>query len=410
MKRSISTVLFLVFCIIFPITYVRQGSALMGPNNAATDSQLTIYTYESLLDDPGFDYIGAFANYSGISKDAINLVLMDDANSIVSQATLEKDSPVADVLIGLDNVLVHTAKEKDILQPYNSPALSNISNDLISNLDPDKYLLPYDYGIISLFYDSHWFNDTVVPNLDNLTLQDLADLDLDKKLIIEDPTLSSTGLGFLLWTIAVFGDPTINFDGILGQDWRSWWDTTKDDLRIAPSWGAAFSEWWDAPQNRSLMVSYGTSPAYSAVLYDDPSQSAWISHENNSSNAWLQIEGLGLVKNAPHESLAKDFIDWFLSTELQDHIATNNWMYPANIHAAIDPVFASSSINPDDVNILNNLLTPTIIAQNLDQWQTDWETVIAGNWNSISGFPVGWLIFGMIGVVSIIFLNRKYRN
>ena len=37
------------------------------------ESKLTIYTYDSLLADPGYDFIGAFANHSGISKDSSTL-------------------------------------------------------------------------------------------------------------------------------------------------------------------------------------------------------------------------------------------------------------------------------------------------------------------------------------------------
>ena len=76
----------------------------------AADYELVIYTYESLLADPGYDFVEGFANYSGIAKEDIQLVLLDDANTIVTQAVLEKENPVADVLIGIDNVLIHTAK------------------------------------------------------------------------------------------------------------------------------------------------------------------------------------------------------------------------------------------------------------------------------------------------------------
>ena len=372
-----------------------------------TETKLTIYTYDSLLADPGYDFIGAFANHSGISKDDINLVLMSDANQIVTQAALEKNDPVADVLIGVDNVLIHNAKKNDLLQQYDSPELVNISSDLIDNLDSEKYVLPYDFGIISFYYDMNRINSTTNPEIANITLEEIIEYDLDKKLIVQDPTLSSTGLGYLLWTIAVYGDPEIGFNGILNQDWRDWWKATKDDLRIAPSWGAAFSEWYEGGENRPIMVSYGTSPAYSACLYDDTSQGAFLSHENGTQNGWLQIEGIGLVNNAPHEELAKEFIDWFLSKDLQDNIAENNWMYPANEYAEISSTFNESAIDPDDVNILNSLISSEIIGTNLELWKEDWETLMSSGFK-INGYISIFIILASIG--SIAYIQKKIRK
>ncbi|MHA1476083.1 MAG: thiamine ABC transporter substrate-binding protein [Promethearchaeota archaeon] len=372
-----------------------------------TDNALTIYTYDSLLVDPGYDFIGAFANHSGISKDDINLVLMEDANQIVTQATLEKDNPVADVLIGVDNVLIHSAKKNNLLQKYDSPELVNISSDLIDNLDSEKYVLPYDFGIIALYYDMNRINTTTNPEITNITLEEILDYDLDKKLIVEDPTLSSTGLGYLLWTIAVYGDPEIDFSGMLNQDWRNWWNEAKDDLRIAPSWTAAFGEWYEDEGNRPIMVSYGSSPAYSACKYNDTTQGAFLSHENGTQNGWLQIEGIGLVNNAPHEELAKDFIDWFLSTELQDNIAENNWMFPANEHAQISSTFKESAINPDEVNILNSLLSSEIVGPNLEKWMEDWETLISSG-IKISGYISFIIIFASVG--SFVYIQKKIRK
>ena len=394
------------FLAILLVLLVINSQISVRSEKVQTDNVLTIYTYDSLLADPGYDFIGAFANHSGISKDDINLILLSDANQIVTRLTLEKDSPEADVVIGIDNVLIYNTKKNNLLKSYNSPELVNISSDLIANLDSEKFVLPYDYGIIALYYDMNRINTTTNPEISNITLEGIIENDLDKKLIIENPTLSSTGLGFLLWTIAVYGDPEIDFKGMLDQDWRNWWKNSKDDIRIAPSWGAAFGEWYEGEENRSIMVSYGTSPAYSACLYNDTSQGAFLSHENGTQNAWLQIEGIGLVNNAPHEDLAKDFIDWFLSKELQDNIAENNWMYPANQHAEVSITFNESAINPEHVNILNSLISSETIGANLQGWMDDWETLMSTGLN-ISGYNSIFIIIALLGAVVI--LKKKIR-
>ena len=109
MRKSITLGLVLLM-ILLPV-----GMNSQGYNYAIEDYSLVIYTYESLLADPGYDYISAFSNFSGIPEEEIQVILLDDANSVVTQAALEKNNPVADVLIGIDNVLIHTAKEEGIL-------------------------------------------------------------------------------------------------------------------------------------------------------------------------------------------------------------------------------------------------------------------------------------------------------
>ena len=216
MKKNLNFITVLLFLLVI------NSQISVRSETIQSDNVLTIYTYDSLLVDPGYDFIGAFANHSGISKDEINLVLMSDANQIVTQAVFEKDNPVADVLIGIDNILIHSAKQNNLLQAYNSPELINISSDLIENLDPENFVLPYDFGIIAFYYDMNRINSTTNPEITNITLEEIIDYDLAKKLIVEDPILSSTGLGYLLWTIAVYGDPEIGFSGMLNQDWRTW--------------------------------------------------------------------------------------------------------------------------------------------------------------------------------------------
>ncbi|MCE7748217.1 MAG: thiamine ABC transporter substrate-binding protein [Candidatus Heimdallarchaeota archaeon] len=398
-------------CLVLIMLSTSVCSESKALNHAVEDYSLVIYTYDSLLADPGYDFISGFSNYSGIPEEDIQVILLSDANSIVTQAALEKDNPVADVLIGIDNVLIYTAKEEEILQPYDSPALSNISQIIIDNLDSEKYVLPYDMGVIALWHSVTRINTTTNPELANLTLQDILDYDLDKKLVVQNPNFSSPGLGFLLWTIAVYGDASIGFEGLLGQNWRDWWKEAKKDLRIVSSWGDAFSIYYTEEENRPMMVSYGTSPAYDVChpIYgvgegNPPPSAAILSHEQNLENAWLQIEGIGLVNNSPHPDAGKQFIDWFLSKELQDNIPLNNWMYPVHDNATISSCFIDNSINPNEVDILNNLISSELLKDNLEMWKRDWKTEVA----SFSNF-LGIVLSILTASIAYVII-KKHRN
>ena len=124
------------------------------------------------------------------------------------------------------------------------------------------------------------------------------------------------------------------------------------------------------------MVSYGTSPAFSYCQWQDDSTSAVVTYENSNANAWLQIEGIGLVKEAPHTEKGKQFIDWFLGEELQTELPEYNWMYPANKKAILSECFNQSAISPEDVYRLNNLITPTLLKEYLTYWQDEWEKIM----------------------------------
>lgn len=377
---------------------------LMG----AQETQLTIYTYDSLLYDPFYDIQGNFSLYSGIPKTDIQIVRLSDANEIVTKLLAEKDNPQADVAIGIDNALIHLIDDKsDVFESYSPPNISQIDSNLIQNLDPDEYLLPYDYGIISLYYQNQIINTSTHPELQNLTLDSLLESDLLSMLIVENPKFSSPGLGFLLWTIAVYGDPKIDFNGLLGEDWRDWWRIAGKTVMITKSWGDAFDIFFEASEGKPIMVSYGTSPAYGYCQWEDNSTSAVVTYEKNKANAWLQIEGMGLVKNAPHKEHGKEFINWFLGTELQTELPEHQWMYPANTKANLSECFNQTAINPEKVNRLNDLISPASLSQHLIQWQDEWEQVIVQQ--EVPGFDIPITLLGIILLGIIVQLRKRKK-
>jgi thiamine transport system substrate-binding protein len=369
-------------------------------------SQLTIYTYESLLADPYYDIESNFTSYSEIGE--MQIVRFGDANEILTRLIAEKDNPIADVVIGIDNALIHLIKNlSEVLEPYSPPNISQIDNNLINNLDPEKYLIPYDYGIISLYYQNKIINKTVYPELGDLTLDTLLESDLLSMLIVENPKFSSPGLGFLLWTIAVYGDPQINFNGILNSDWRNWWKEAKSEITLTKSWGDAFNIFFETSEGKPIMVSYGTSPAYGYCQWGDDTTSAIVTHEDNDQNAWLQIEGIGLVKNAPHSEKGKEFIDWFLSTELQSELPEHQWMYPANTEANVSACFEQASISPENITRLNDMITPNMLKDHLTEWQDQWEQVVVQK--SIPGFTTLIIITSTIFITLPIVIRKKKR-
>ena len=408
-------------CVFFLALLILSGlngvhsSFVQAKITKSQDIELIIYTYDSLLADPYYDIAGNFSASSGIPRRNIQITRFSDANEIVVRLATEKEDPQADVVVGIDNTLIHLIENKGaVLEPYSPINIGQIDSNLIQNLDPDHYLIPYDYGIISLYYQNQIINSTTNPELTNLTLNSLLDSDLLSMLLVENPKYSSPGLGFLLWTIAVFGDPDINLDGLLNSNWRYWWNSSRNEITITNSWGDAFEIFFNPNEGKPIMVSYGTSPAYSYCQWADNSTSAVVTYENNQQNAWLQIEGIGLVKDAPHKENGKQFINWFLGSTFQSEIPEHQWMYPANTEVILSPCFVQSSIHPDDIIRLNDFIPPTVLAEHLTNWTEEWEQIIVLGYtetpNGIPGLEFYHVLFGLILLAIPVLLKKRKES
>ena len=380
-------------------------------------NELVVYRYEGFM---GYGDIINNINYNKTVIDnevfygwakkngyTMKIIETDDANSLLQRLKLEKDNPVADVVIGLDNALLALAKAQgyaqDILEPYKPANASLLRPDLVAQLDSNYLLTPIDFGALAFYYDQNRVNETVIPNLNNLTIEDLKNPSIAKQLLLEDPRTSSPGTGFLLWSIAAY-----KYMGIQ-NNWTQFWSAIKDTAKVFSSWSEAFSALYSDTVNRSILLSYATSPAYDRCIFNYDGTQAFFTHENNKTNSWLQIEGIGLVKNAPHPEAGKKFIDWMVSQTVQEKIPVTNWMYPANSEAELPSCFSAGAISPDKLNILNNILTINEVQSGLSDWLTQWESVMTGTSMNLSFFHKQNNDMLNINIQTIV-IDRKYLN
>jgi len=333
--------------------------------------RFVVYTYSSFLDwgDEGADVVleRAFAPFEEKYGIDVEIILLEvDANGIISKLVAEAANPVADVVIGIDNILILQEAAKSVLEPYTSPSLSLINETFVELLDQDHYLTPFDFGLVTLIYSMNTINTTTHPQLGNLTFADLAEVELASALVTENPHFSSPGLSFLLSQIAVY-------EKLLSQDWTNWWEDVKDDIDVQEGWSEAWSVWSSDP-NKHLLVSYGTDPAYSAnYLGTAPDTAVAPFYYNEQYWAWMQVEGVGLVKNGPNPELGRAFIDYCLNATVQTEIPLNQWMFPVRTNLTLPSAY-QYAIHPDEVSVLNQLLSSTEISENLSDWLTLWDT------------------------------------
>ncbi len=188
-----------------------------------TPDKLTLISHDSFASGVSDDTFAAFTAETGIE---VEVVAAGDAGSLVNQAVLTKDNPLADVLFGVDDTFLSRALDAEIFRPYRPEILGDLPPDLI---DREYRVTPIDFGDVCLNYDKEWFENTqiqVPTTLDALR----ADL-YASALTVEHPATSSPGLAFMLATIDVFGE-----DG-----WLDFWADLRDaGVNVAPDWDTAY--------------------------------------------------------------------------------------------------------------------------------------------------------------------------
>lgn len=280
-----------------------------------------------------------------------------DGGEIVNKAILARDAPLADVLFGIDNTFLSRALENDLFLPYDSPLLASIPDDL--ELDPENRALPVDYGDICLNYDVAWFAErslTPPAGLADLTNEAYAGLT-----VVQNPATSTPGLGFLLATVAAFGE-----DGYLDY-WRG---LEQNDVLIVDGWEQAYYSYFSAASDgdRPIVVSYASSPAAEMYYAEEPPETPPTAAVLSDGACFRQVEFAGILRGTPSEDAARRLIDFMLDRSFQEDIPLKMFVYPANETAVLPEVFRKFSEAP----AIPAQMTPEQISANRERWIQEW--------------------------------------
>ena len=207
------------------VTAAPQPTVAPVPT-AAGERTLTVMTHDSFSVSEGV--VAEFRKQCGCQ---VRFLKSGDAGLALNKTILSKANPLADVFYGLDNSFFGRALAADIFEPYASPALAGIPDDL--KLDGENRLLPVDFGYVTLNYDKKYFADNGIPLPQ--TLRDLTDPAYKGLLAVENPATSSPGLSFLLTTVAAFGEQG-------SYTYLDFWrDLRKNEVFVADGWEDAYN-------------------------------------------------------------------------------------------------------------------------------------------------------------------------
>jgi len=292
----------------------------------------------------------------------VELLPSGDAGSALNQAILSKNNPLADVFFGVDNTFMSRALRAEIFEPYGSPLLADVPDEL--ELDPEHRLLPVDYGDVCLNYDKAWFAEAgIEPPAD---LQALTGPVYKGLTVVENPATSSPGLAFLLATIGHFGE----------EAYLDYWRALRaNDVLVVDGWEEAYWGQFTAASDgdRPIVVSYASSPPAEVYFAEEPMDEAPTGVVLADGACFRQIEFIGILKGTQKRALAQKLIDFMLSKGFQEDVPLQMFVFPVNQVATLPDVFVQFAKIPENPAYVS----PEAIEANREAWIETWtETVL----------------------------------
>ncbi|HEX2022452.1 MAG TPA: thiamine ABC transporter substrate-binding protein [Candidatus Thermoplasmatota archaeon] len=316
---------------------------------------------------------GAFGAFEDAKKAFENLtgatvvhVEEDDSGSALRRATLEKGDPTFDVVYGIDNVLYAKAVAAGVFEPY-KPLLAERIDPAYLFFDANGtwHATPVDHGYVGVNVDhAH-------PALANATVEDLSDVrDRASLFVTEDPRTSTPGLGFLLATIATYGETG-------GYTWKDYWrDLFANGVLVTSGWTEAYEQHFSGGYgvdyggagDKPIVTSYTESPAYEAYFGRPADKLATPIVAPKST--FHQIQTMAIAKGAKDAAAAQAWIEFALTDAFQELAAPGNAVYP--VVRGVDVNATYGGHDPAPGSFEPAAFSAEELGANVDRWVREW--------------------------------------
>ncbi len=336
------------------LTACAAGAGSATPTSSAPRT-LTVMTHDSFAaSEP---VISAFEAANNVK---IKFISSGDAGTALNKAILSKSNPIADVFYGVDNTFLSRALAEGIFDPYDSPALASIPGQY--QLDPQHRALPVDWGDVCLNYDIPYFTSHKLTPPQNL--EDLLKPEYKNLLLVENPATSSTGLAFLLATIGHFGaDKYLDY-------WRG---LVANNLLVVNDWETAYyTNFSRYGGDRPIVLSYSSSPPFEVIESKDSNTVPQTAVITGGGSCFRQIEFVGILHGTQNRDLVEKWVDYMLSTQFQEDMPLQMYVFPVNPQAKLDPTFQKYMTIPEQVSYVS----PEDIAANRETWLNAWTDAV----------------------------------
>lgn len=316
-----------------------------------------------VLDHGAFGYVfgPAKERFEALTNGTLEHIAAQDAGDALNRAIREKDAPSFDVVYGLDNAYLGKAVAADALTPYTPVTADRVNASYVFFGDVQPWpATPADHGYIAVNVDPR----------SGLTVNDLASVGRNAdRFVTPDPRTSSPGLGFLLATIATYGEGSV-------YDWQDYWtDLFDGGVTITPDWTTAYAGRFTGGYgqyeagftgDKPLATSYTTSPAYELYYGAETENQVVLAAEST----FHQIETAAIVANPRDLAAAQAFIEFVLSDGFQELHAEYNAVYP--VVDGIDVAKVYGGVDPAPGSFEAAELDYTTLAANVERWVREW--------------------------------------
>ena len=324
-----------------------------GTDNAtgsgSADKQVVLVTHESFFLPKKL--IKSFEQEKGYD---LVIRASGDAGILTNKLVLTQGNPTGDVAFGVDNTFASRALDNDVFAPYVATLPVGAESYELPG-DDDHELTPIDNGNVCVNVDQTWFDERGIAPPESL--DDLADQMYQDLFVLPGAASSSTGLAFLLATIAEYGD-----------EWQGYWTALMDNgAKLTAGWSDAYEV--DFTQggghgDRPIVLSYDSSPAFTVA--DGASTTRAL-----LDTCFRQVEYAGVLTGAEDPEGAEAVVDWLLSPQVQAALPENMYVFPVDAETELPADWASYAVQPDDPLTLD----PADIAEHRDEWLTEWSDV-----------------------------------
>lgn len=334
-------------------------SAAVFLSAAQTERTLVLLTHDSFNLDEAL--IQQFEADHGVT---LRILRAGDTGTMINQAILTRSNPLADVLFGVDNTFLGRALAADLFESYTSPLLEFLDESVLD--EAIDAVTPVSYGDVCINYDIAFFEarGLALPE----TLEDLASETYRGMFVTMNPATSSPGLAFLLTTVAYFGEEG---DYTYLDYWR---DLIANDTLIVDGWETGYFGFFSGAVEGAeypLVLSYASSPPFTV---DETGESAATGSLVADGMCFRQIEYVGVLRGTANPDLARAFVDFMLSPEVQASLPDTMYVFPARQDVELPELFARFAQIPENPVVMS----PELIQERRDIWLSEWLQTIGG--------------------------------
>lgn len=306
--------------------------ALMAPAAAFADGEVNLYTTR----EPGLiqPLIDVFTKETGI---AVNTVFVKDG--LPERVEAEGANSPADVLMTVDVGGLVDLEDKGVTQPIDSEILDAKVPENLRDPDGHWFALSKRARVLYVAKDL---------DLDSFNYEQLSDPEWQDRVCIRSGQ-HPYNIALIAAYIAHHGEDAA----------RTWLEGVKANLARQAGGG-------DRDVARDILggiCDIGPANSYYVGLMRSgaggPEQEEWgkaikvILPTFEGGGTHVNVSGAAIARNAPNKDNAVKFLEFLVSDEAQGLYAKQNFEYPVNAGAAVDPIIADfGTLNTDDLSLV----------------------------------------------------------